>query len=84
MMVFQHRDGLVGYPKGDSSREFLIFFPRLCNSSSSSGLLCLVACGVVVGTFGCSLRGISSTLRVERALIVVLITIFFVAYLIIV
>jgi hypothetical protein len=80
MMVFQHRDGLVGYPQGDSSREVsdLFFRGLLCNSSSS-GLLCLVACVVVVGTFGCSLRGFSSTLRVERALIVVLLTIFFVA-----
>jgi hypothetical protein len=28
MMVFQHRDGLVGYPQGDSSREVSDLFSR--------------------------------------------------------
>jgi hypothetical protein len=76
----EKNDGLPAYIVTDSSaipkaiqvERFLIFFLRLCNSSSS-GLLCLVACVVVVGTFGCSLRGISNTLCVERALIVVLV-----------
>jgi hypothetical protein len=88
MMVFQHRDGLVGYPPSDSSREVSdLFFRGFATAAAAAAVVFFVlpgfACVVVVGTFGCSLRGISRTLRVERALIVVLITIFFVASLIV-
>jgi hypothetical protein len=45
MMVFQHRDGLVGYPKGDSSREVSdLFSEALQQQQQWSSLSCCLWC----------------------------------------
>ncbi len=44
-MVFQHRDGLVGYPQGDSSREVSdLFSEALQQQQQWSSLSCCLCC----------------------------------------
>jgi hypothetical protein len=85
MMVFQHRDGLVGYPQGDSSREVSdLFFRGFATAAAAVVFFVLLhVLSSSAHSDAASVRGISRTLRVERALIVELITIFFVASLIV-
>jgi hypothetical protein len=47
MMVFQHRDGLVGYPQGDSSRGIVA---AACAGASGALATCVAVAARAVAT----------------------------------